>query len=373
MKWCVINSNSASCFPGDESNNLFFDPQHPFSGNIVNIVRRIFKTVSNNTMMCVQNLQSSSSCDAVIGGITPKFAIENGWDYSIPYQILEPAVIFKSQFSPWSFLKPFSWELWILLTIISIIIIPGVLSFTEYDTGESILTNCIIYVFDSIHSFFGTDVLRKQLPEYKYCHILSATIAVFACVIGILYSCNLTVNVLSSFLATKSIKNYQKNWWKIYTTPELKPYFPWANDISTQDIHKEIYSKNFDAIISSYDFLNNQYNYGSINALETVTKIPYIVAVKDHVKDFVNECVADYRREIPIFGEISPRTNVAIDFTSLSVIFFVYWATIGLVMISAFFLKTNVIEKVRKRVYGFLEKITSRPLKPSKPPCESIV
>ena len=267
---CFIPSSEAWCNIGEscEVSTTRYNPRCNFFGYadqyLTHLIPRTFKCF-NITRQCVTDYISAEKqgCDMLYGEKTPLayFNQSNYWSESVLYDVDTPAILYNpdTSYTPWDFLKPFSWQLWLMLIITMCIITPLITSFIEYDTGETIVGNFLKYFPDSVHAHLGIDLISSESKTNNTSYTLAVFVNIFAIIMLCLYGSNLTAYVLYKNYYTPSLSNsYQKSW-EIFVDDSIsEPYSSLPNNLVFVDssrIPKLIESSQFDAIIGQRTFL----------------------------------------------------------------------------------------------------------------------
>lgn len=267
---CFIPSSEAWCNIGDTCSvsNIRYDPKCNFFGYadqyLTHIIPRTFKCF-NVIRQCVTSYTDAErqGCDILYGEPNPLAYTNksNYWAESVLYDVDSPAILFNpdKSYTPWDFLKPFSWELWAMLIIVMCIITPLVTSLIEYDTGETVVGNFIKYLPDSIHAHLGIDLISSESMTNNTSYTLAVFINIFAIIMLALYSSNLVAYVLYKNYSLSSLPYSYKPTWDIFIDNTISNSFSeLPNDllyIDSSKIPGIIDSSEFDAIIGQRTFL----------------------------------------------------------------------------------------------------------------------
>ena len=267
---CFIPSSEAWCNIGDtcEVSTSRYNPKCNFYGYadqyLTHLIPRTFKCF-NVTRRCVTGYNDAEyqGCDMLYGEQTPLAYVNQSdyWSGSVLYDVDTPAILFNPEhsYTPWDFLNPFSWQLWLMIFITMFIITPLVTSFIEYDTGETILGNFLKYIPDSIHAHLGIDLISSESMANNTSYTLAVFINIFAIVIFMLYSSNLTAYVLYKNYSESTLINSYRPSWNIFVDNSIsEAYSSLPNDlfyIDSSKIPVLIESSDFDAIIGQRTFL----------------------------------------------------------------------------------------------------------------------
>lgn len=267
---CFIPSSEAWCNIGNTCSvsNIRYDPMCKFYGYadqyLTHIIPRTFKCF-NVIRKCIPSYidAEKQGCDILYGEPTP-LAYTNQSDYwaeSVLYDVDTPAILFNpgNSYTPWDFLKPFSWQLWAMIIIVMCILTPLFTAFIEYDTGETIVGNFIKYVPDSIHAHLGIDLISSESMTNNTSYTLAIFINIFAIIILALYSSNLTAFVLYRNYSVSPLLQSYKPSWNIFIDNSISDTFSKLPNnllyIDSSKIPEIIDSSNFDAIIGQRTFL----------------------------------------------------------------------------------------------------------------------
>lgn len=156
-----------------------------FLGGLFSVLTKTF----NITKKCVSTV--ADFCDITFG-------ITDPGPWSLEYHTDTVAAMSQpeTRYSPFDFLLPFSWEVWVVIAAVVFITTPLVMAIVEFDDGETIAGNFLRFLPDSIHAHTGADILSNDKPERNTSYVLSVFVAIFSFVVICLYSSNLTAYVL---------------------------------------------------------------------------------------------------------------------------------------------------------------------------------
>lgn len=194
VTWCEVGTSCSLTGDSFQSECGFTGVTDQFLSKLIPMTFKCF----NLTKSCIRSGYNArrDGCDIAFG--TQIEEPSNYWMYNGIYNTDAVSVLQRANvgYSPWDFLRPFSIPLWLSILFVMFILTPLVMSFVEYDEGETIVGNFVRFLPDSVHAHTGTDILNNDLPSKNTSYILSVFVGTFAFITISLYASNLTAFVL---------------------------------------------------------------------------------------------------------------------------------------------------------------------------------
>ena len=194
---CFVTNSDTLCVPNETCwfTGETYNTECSFNGAADVFLRRLLPVLSrtfNATKRCVWDANSidATGCDITFGA--------SQGARSLQYHVDTIAALSRPEISytPFDFLNPFSWEVWLALAAVVFVTTPLAMAIVEYDPGESIVANFTKFIPDSIHAHAGADILSNDTPEKNTSYVLSVFVAMFSFIVLCLYAANLTAYVL---------------------------------------------------------------------------------------------------------------------------------------------------------------------------------
>lgn len=194
---CFVTNSETMCVPNEECwfTEMTYNTNCWFNGAADDFLKKLLPTLSrsfNATKRCVWESGSidARGCDITFGASPGPFSLQ--------YHVDTIAALSQPEisYSPFDFLNPFSWEVWLALAVIVFIATPLAMAIVEYDPGESLVANFKKFVPDSIHAHTGSDILSNDTPDKNTSYVLSVFVALFSFIVLCMYAANLTAYVL---------------------------------------------------------------------------------------------------------------------------------------------------------------------------------
>lgn len=140
------------------------------------------------------------TCDAYVGSLHPTGGVEDGIvAFGVPYFVGALYYVFpRADAAPpvtgFEFLEPFSWSLWVAF-FVAVFAVPLASAILEKDPKESWHRGYLTFLADSWHAFWAVSTIDRDGAS-ALLEKLGIAVALFARVLMIVYSANITSYVL---------------------------------------------------------------------------------------------------------------------------------------------------------------------------------
>lgn len=193
MRVCFTPGQFVQCVPGIACTGAI-ECVAGIASNIVAFAAASIGAVVNAT--CVADI-IPGTCD--VATTTQTDARE--WASWVTYAAEPTGVLYRPRgtLRPWGFLYPFSWQLWIAMTVFAMVATPMVAAVVQYDTGKTLIRNFRTFFPDVFHAHTDVDTFDRNNTSFSIdTAALSVSIAVLSKIAIALYACNLAAYVIFS-------------------------------------------------------------------------------------------------------------------------------------------------------------------------------